>query len=74
MITTMDLPGFDPSTMTYLATQMAHPNVGNGSDPFSDMLLPMDMHAASQYGADNYTHAGYVQDLHSCGLPHIYGY
>ena len=38
-----NLSGFDPSTMTYLATQMAHPNVGGGADPFQEMLLPMDM-------------------------------
>lgn len=30
--------------MTYLATQMAHPTVsGSGTDPFTDMLLPMEM-------------------------------
>jgi hypothetical protein len=40
------LPGFDPSTMTYLATQMAHPGVvlGNGSNAqYQDLLLPMDL-------------------------------
>ena len=35
---------FDPSTMTYLATQMAHPNVAGGPDPFQEMLLPTEMH------------------------------
>lgn len=37
---TMDLSGFDPSTMTYLATQMQHPNIGGSSqNAFHDMLL-----------------------------------
>lgn len=51
------LSGFDPSTMTYLATQMAHPTVsGSGTDPFTDMLLPMEMpDHRSTYG-----YAGYV--------------
>ncbi|KAF2718841.1 p53-like transcription factor [Polychaeton citri CBS 116435] len=39
----MDISGFDPSTMTYLATQMAQPNVA-GHDPFQEMLMPMDSH------------------------------
>ncbi|KXT12662.1 hypothetical protein AC579_4505 [Pseudocercospora musae] len=48
----MDLSGFDPSTMTYLATQMQHPNTGNGQDPFQEMLLPADFHDHhSTYGA-----------------------
>lgn len=39
----MDLSGFDPSTMTYLATQLQHPNVGGGSqDAFQEMLLQND--------------------------------
>ena len=48
----MDLSGFDPSTMTYLATQMSHPNMG-GHDPFQEMLLPMEMREYAGY-------AGYV--------------
>lgn len=57
------LSGFDPSTMTYLATQMAHPNVGgNGADPFTDMLLPMEMpDHQSTYG-----YAGYVMMMMRC--------
>ena len=55
----MDLSGFDPSTMTYLATQMQHPNVnvaGNG-DPFQEMLLPTEyVDQQSTYGG----YAGYV--------------
>lgn len=39
-----NMGAFDPSTMTYLATQMAHPNVGGQADPFQEMLLPMEMH------------------------------
>jgi hypothetical protein len=35
-----NLSGFDPSTMTYLATQKAHPG---GPDPFQEMMLPMDL-------------------------------
>lgn len=54
-----NLSGFDPSTMTYLATQMGHPNpnIGGNADLFQDMLLPVDMadHPASPYGF-----AGYV--------------
>ena len=54
-----NLSGFDPSTMTYLATQMGHPNanIGGNGDLFQDMLLPVDMadHPASPYGF-----AGYV--------------
>ena len=34
------LAAFDPSTMTYLASQLAHP--GAAPDPLQDMLLPMD--------------------------------
>ena len=37
------LGGFDPSTMTYLATQMAQPTVGMNNDPFQEMLLPLEM-------------------------------
>lgn len=39
---TMDnLSGFDPSTMTYLTTQMVQPNAnfGDNMDPFSELLL-----------------------------------
>ncbi|KAF2209539.1 hypothetical protein CERZMDRAFT_86862 [Cercospora zeae-maydis SCOH1-5] len=39
----MDLSGFDPSTMTYLATQMQQPNHG-AQDPFQEMLLPAEYH------------------------------
>ncbi|KAK3712924.1 hypothetical protein LTR37_008809 [Vermiconidia calcicola] len=38
-----NLGGFDPSTMTYFSTQIAHPSVGGSADPFQEMLLPMDM-------------------------------
>lgn len=40
-----NLSGFDPSTMTYFASQMAHPSVGGGVDSLnlSDMMLPMDL-------------------------------
>jgi len=50
------LAGFDPATMTYLATQMAQPNVGSSSvDPFQDMLLPMGMpDHQSTYGYAGY--------------------
>lgn len=45
------LPGFDPATMTYLATQMAQPNMGNSLDSFQDMMLPVDMRdPQSTYG------------------------
>lgn len=54
------LSGFDPSTMTYLATQIAHPNVG-GADPFQEMLLPMELHDhQSTYG-----YAGYAGSCHT---------
>ncbi|KAK5107862.1 hypothetical protein LTR62_000622 [Meristemomyces frigidus] len=35
------LPGFDTSTMTW--TQMVQPAIGSGSDPYQEMLLPMEM-------------------------------
>jgi hypothetical protein len=35
-----NLSGFDPSTMTYLATQMQHPNAQASQELFDDMLLP----------------------------------
>lgn len=41
-MTMENLGGFDPSTMTYFSTQIAHPNPG-GSDPFQEMMLPVDM-------------------------------
>ena len=46
------LSGFDPSTMTYLATQMGHPGaMDGGGDLFQDMLLPVDVAApGSPYG------------------------
>lgn len=53
-----NLSGFDPSTMTYLATQMGHPgaNIDGSGDLFQDMLLPVDVAApGSPYGF-----AGYV--------------
>ena len=55
-VATMEhLPGFDTSTMTYLATQMAHPNVNGNADPFQDMLLPLEMHDhQSTYGYAGY--------------------
>ncbi|KAK5137519.1 hypothetical protein LTR08_008498 [Meristemomyces frigidus] len=37
------LAGFDTTTMTYLASQMAHPDVGSSVDPFQELLLPMEM-------------------------------
>lgn len=37
-----NLGGFDPSTMTYFSTQIAHPNP-LGNDPFHDMMVPMDL-------------------------------
>ena len=52
-----NLGGFDPSTMTYLASQMAHPNAGVTGDPFQEMMLPLDLpdhHSA-------YGYAGYGQ-------------
>lgn len=55
------MENFDPSTMTYLATQMVHPNAVGTADPFPDMLLPMDMpdhHSA-------YGYAGYRLTLHA---------
>ncbi|GAB7364585.1 hypothetical protein MBLNU230_g5392t1 [Neophaeotheca triangularis] len=48
----MDMTGFDPSTMTYLATQMAQPTVGDNADPFQDMMMPMgvpDQHSTYGY-------------------------
>lgn len=54
-----NLSGFDPSTMTYLATQMAQPNVGGSADPFQDMLPIMDLpDHNSAYG-----YAGYELDV-----------
>jgi len=46
------IAGFDPSTMTYLATQMAHPSV----DPFHEMLLPVEMQEST------YAYTEYVGD------------
>ncbi|WPG99913.1 Hypothetical protein R9X50_00273400 [Acrodontium crateriforme] len=78
----MDIPGFDPSTMTYLATQMAQPgvnltvNVANGSDPFHDLMLPADMHHHHQQ-ADHQSLYAYGSDdlnLHSMqphSTPHM---
>lgn len=49
------LPGFDPATMTYLATQTVQPNLGDGLDPFEDLLLPMEMpNRQSTYGYVGY--------------------
>lgn len=45
---------FDTATMTYLATQMGQPSIPT-SDPFQDMLLPMEM--PDQHS--NYAFAGY---------------
>ena len=50
----MDLSGFDPSTMTYLATQMQHPNVGGSQDPFQEMLLP------AEFADHHSTYGGYA--------------
>jgi len=51
------LPGFDPATMeTYLATQMAVPNMGSGGmNPYQEMLLPVEM----QEHQSTYGYAGY---------------
>ncbi|KAK5723124.1 hypothetical protein LTR17_013994 [Elasticomyces elasticus] len=62
------LPGFDTSTMTYLATQMAQPNIGMGagSPDYQDLLLPMDMQ-------DHHSTYGYAgsEDLNRHALqPH----
>nr|POF13248.1 protein pacg [Quercus suber] len=60
----MDLPaGFDPSTMTYLATQLAQPSVGGSADPYHDMLLSVDMHQPT------YTEYAGSDDLNLAGLP-----
>ncbi|KAI7600591.1 hypothetical protein KC346_g13194, partial [Hortaea werneckii] len=37
------LSGFDPATMTYLATQMGQPGASDGLDAFQDMLMPLEM-------------------------------
>jgi hypothetical protein len=37
------LGGFDPATMTYFSTQIAHPNQGTTGDPFSEIMIPMDV-------------------------------
>ncbi|KAK4619747.1 hypothetical protein CLAFUW4_11321 [Fulvia fulva] len=64
----MDLSGFDPSTMTYLATQMQHPNVNvnvaGNADPFQEMLLPTD------YVDQQSTYGGYAgsEELNLHGL------
>ncbi|KAK5169788.1 uncharacterized protein LTR77_005766 [Saxophila tyrrhenica] len=53
-----NLGGFDPSTMTYFSTQIAHPGAG-GNDLFHDMMIPMEMpdhHATYGYG-------GYVSPM-----------
>lgn len=53
----MDISGFDPSTMTYLATQMQHPSVAGGQDAFQEMLLPAEFNdQQSTYGG----YAGYA--------------
>jgi len=49
----MDLSGFDPSTMTYLATQMQQPNPV-GQDPYQEMLLP------AEYNTNHSTYGGYA--------------
>ncbi|CAK1360001.1 Protein pacG [Cercospora beticola] len=62
----MDLSGFDPSTMTYLATQMQQPNHG-AQDPFQEMLLP------AEYHEHHSTYGGYAGsedlNLHSLQQP-----
>lgn len=37
--------------MTYLATQMQHPNVAGGQDPFQEMLLPAEFGGGDQHSA-----------------------
>lgn len=62
----MDLPaGFDPSTMTYLATQLVQPSVGGAVDPYHDMLLPAEMHQSA------YTDYGYVR-CHPTHAPNLW--
>lgn len=66
----MDLSGFDPSTMTYLQTQLQHPNVGGSQDPFQEMLLPTEFaEHQSTYGG----YAGYAPHVlcvrPRCNLP-----
>ena len=50
------LPGFDPTTMTYLESQMVHPDIGGGLDPYQELMLPMEM----QDHQSTYGYAGYV--------------
>ncbi len=63
LLVTMDnLGGFDPTTMTYFSTQLAHPNSVLGGETYQDVLLPLDMpdqHSAYGYapwvhGQDGY--------------------
>ena len=50
------LSGFDPATMTYLATQMGgQPDPSDGLDAFQDMMMPLDMpDHRSSYGFAGY--------------------
>lgn len=57
----MDLTGFDPSTMTYLATQMAHPAGGDNGNAFRDMLMPMDV--PDQLSERGYAGYGFTTDI-----------
>ncbi len=58
-----NLGGFDPATMTYFSTQIAHPTT-SGNDPFHDMMMPMEMpDHHSTYG-----YAGYARPLPNIGL------
>ncbi|KAF2487972.1 hypothetical protein BDY17DRAFT_243607 [Neohortaea acidophila] len=70
-----NLSGFDPSTMTYLASQMAHPGsslASNGADPFHEMLLPIDLpehqSAYGYAGSDDLT----LQSIHPHATPHLH--
>ncbi|KAK3110292.1 hypothetical protein LTR53_015558 [Teratosphaeriaceae sp. CCFEE 6253] len=62
------LPGFDPSTMTYLATQMAHPGVGMGGGSaaqYQDLLLPMDMPLPDHQSTYGYAGSEDLDLIHS---------
>lgn len=52
--------------MTYLATQMAQPNIGGSADPFQDLLLPLEMpDHQSTYGYAGYGTIEAQADLRS---------
>lgn len=53
----MNMNRFDPTTMTW-ATQMAHPHMGDGLDPFQEMYLPGDIQ--DQQSLYSHGFAGYA--------------